>query len=541
MKNYEEMAQSVLKRRDIEIKRRKKAFLIGAPCAAAVLVGVAGIGTAVASQSRGKYINPVVDIAPGAAEVNSSAEIGESVSTADIAVAPDEPDDYTNPNAGINDIKVLNIDEIKQSTTVEVIGPDDFTPYKLEDLDRFYGLRFNRLGELYPNWTLSYDKLGIYRHETNDGVVASLEMYNTCNTLKYTTEKGAEIAVSAQYEKFVPVSDEMFTADKPVKISTPEPITEYDENGNVIGQTSPAYDPTKDPAAQPVPDEGISTLNGYEALIYRYTVEGLDGYFIADINMTSRVRIIAEGLSEEEFLEVIDNFTNNVEGPVENGSESTDNAEPDAAENEIKVLDLDEFNIKEENVDPDSATFYEYTFEELNKIYGLRFNTLGELHPDWELSHDRLGTYNVEYFGKKGDVVMIHDPDNFSDRNTLNYITDNGASVTVSAQSTKFEPISDEVFTADKPDDPSKYTTETAYDNAGNPIGILSKPIDPDDWRPDADESVSTVNGHEALIYRNAEGSFLADLDMTFSRVRIAADGISEEEFLEILDEFTKK
>lgn len=61
MKNYEEMAQSVLKRRDMEIKRRRRAFLIGAPCAAAVLVGVVGIGAAVASSPmRGSYLNLAV-------------------------------------------------------------------------------------------------------------------------------------------------------------------------------------------------------------------------------------------------------------------------------------------------------------------------------------------------------------------------------------------------------------------------------------------------------------------------------------------------
>lgn len=401
MKNYEEMAHNVLKRRDAEIKRRKRAFLIGAPCAAAVLVGVIGVGkfaadtinerrlavnTVVASGSEdddfmlqvyttrrdenssqsnsggfaaGSNIDAPdstiaektpaysterneigsaansdfigdIEIAP-APEITESApensgEIAPAYSnsesvpatTADIAIdLPVDTDpfinDYTNPNSGISEIKVLDIDsidKIRQTTIVEILEPRDFTPYTFEALDSFYGLRFNRLSELYPNWKLSYDKLGVYRREKNDGFVASLEMYNTCNTLTYTTENGATVEVSAQYEKFLPVSDEMLTADKPIKTQnspSTEIITEYDENGNVIGMATPSYDPGK--VTKPEPDEGVSTVNGYEALIYRYALEGYPETFLADLDMQSRVRIMAQGLSETEFLEVLDNFT----------------------------------------------------------------------------------------------------------------------------------------------------------------------------------------------------------------------------------------
>lgn len=382
MKNYEEMANNVLKRRDAEIKRRRRAFLIGAPCTAAVLVGAIGIGkfaydryderrlleiadaaggfitqayvtrpgeSAAASTSNSSYSTEIayssngdeigsaansdfigdieISSAPDSTEIapENSGEIAPAYSSSesvpatttdiaiDLPIDTDPPvNDYTNPNSGINDIKVLNIDsidKIRQTAEVEIIEPNDFTPYTIEALDSFYGLRFNRISELYPNWKLSYDKLGVYRREKNDGFVASLEMYNTRNTLTYTTENGATVEVSAQYEKFFPVSDEMLTADKPVKIPAPEIITEYDENGNVIGQATPAYDPTKNPAAQPVPDEGVSTVNGYEALIYHYTLDGYPDSFLADLDMQSRVRITAQGLSEAEFLEVLDNFT----------------------------------------------------------------------------------------------------------------------------------------------------------------------------------------------------------------------------------------
>ncbi len=387
MKNYEEMAHNVLKRRDDEIKRRKRAFFIGAPCAAAVLVGAVGIGKIaydrfderrladlvesdyiiqnyvtrpngggsnsggfaagsnidapdstvaektsansslsdmIGSSANGDFeISPAPEIPETAPESSGetapaySSSVSEPVSSdtcIDLPIDTDPPvKDYTNPNSGINDIKVLeidSIDKIRQTAIVEVIEPRDFTPYTIEALDNFYGLRFNRLGELYPNWKLSYDKLGVYRREKSDGFVASLEMYNTCNTLTYTTENGATVEVSAQYDKFFPVSDEMLTADKPVKTEnspSTDIITEYDDNGNVIGMATPSFDPGK--VTKPEPDEGVSTVNGYEALIYRYTLEGYPEIYLADLDMQSRVRIMAQGLSEAEFLEVLDNFT----------------------------------------------------------------------------------------------------------------------------------------------------------------------------------------------------------------------------------------
>lgn len=565
MKNYEEMAQSVLKRRDIEVKRRKRAFLIGAPCAAAVLVGAAGIGTAVASQSRGKYINPVVDIAPGAAEVNSSAEIAEAVSSADIAVAPAEPIDFTNPNVGQTNIHVVYAEDLHMDNGADVDGYD-FTEYTLDAMNSFYGLRFNRLGDLYPEWELSHGKIGTYSRtysETKAGVDVMVHEYGPDrNTLNYTTENGGKVSVIVQRDKFEPLSPEFAVSEDntPGSIPAPEIHTEYDENGNVIGQTAAGYNPaaSRGPDANTQPPERVicypaefsSIINGYDAIVCGQLTKGETSdidFFAADIDMASHVRIIAEGLSEEEFKDILDNFTNNVEGPVKTASEPAADApaeptgyvNPNVGQNDIKVLDLDEFNIKEKSIDLGNGTFYEYTFEELDKIYNLHFNILGELHPDWSLSHDKLGTYNIEYFGKKG-YIELHNPDNFSDCNTLNYVTGSGAAVSVSAQPEKFEPLSDEIFTDDKPDDPSKYTTETEYDDDGNPVGTIGNPIDPDDRRPDTDEGVSTVNGYEALIYRNADGNFLADLNMVYSRIRITANGMSEEEFLMILDEFTK-
>lgn len=374
MKNYEEMAQSVLKRRDTEIKRRRRAFLIGAPCAAAVIAGAVGIGAAV-PHIRGGYINPVVaGIGSGNAsnssnapafstgqgsdnggsdtagddaigkngnsdlpeytigtsnrvpdkplpgdtptvppESNASApvttddvpestaEVATTIVGVDIAVEDPSVPDYTNPNAGQNDIRILDIDEFIFREIAVELDENDFDEYTLDGLDAFYGLRFNRLSELYPDWRLSFNRLGVYRHMESDGFMASLKIVSSLNTLTYTNADKT-VTVSAQYGEFTPVSKERLSKYKPVSIPEPTVITEYDENGNIIGQSTPAYDPG---SVKVYPDEGASVVNGYEALIYRSS----DGDFLADLDMSSPVRITASGLSDEEFLEVLDNFT----------------------------------------------------------------------------------------------------------------------------------------------------------------------------------------------------------------------------------------
>ncbi len=303
MKSYEEMAQNVLRRRDAALRKRKRAFLIGAPCAAAAIVAVTavGVGAAVSANRRGRYIHPAIDI--------DSDNVAVSAVSGGGSVVDSSPVDYTNPNAG--QTKIIWLSAEKPSAGEPELDEKDLREYTLEGLDRFYNLRFNRLGETYTDWKLSYDKLGTYRRIFEDGAAMGMEIYYTRNTLNYVTESGGKVSVSAQLEKFEPVSDERLTADKPT--ASPEPETkvgyEYDKDGNVIGETVAGYTPdaaaSVGPAPTPDPDEGVSTVNGYEALIYRLS----DGSFLADLDMNSRVRITAEGISDEKFLEILDNFT----------------------------------------------------------------------------------------------------------------------------------------------------------------------------------------------------------------------------------------
>lgn len=321
MKSYEQMTKDVLKRRDEKLKssmKFRRAAELAVPCASmAAIVGiVCGVSTfadrktGAAGSRPGEMVSSgdenLSHIFQSFQEHNSSPDVVTSdTSNISIDILPIDPEkpDYTNPKSGQNDIHVLEVGKFNSDDGVET-DPADFDPYSMEFLCSFYDLEFDRLTKLHSSWGLQHEPLGIYKRQSSDGFAVKLEMYGTRNTLKYTTEKGGKISVSVQYPKFAPLSTEMFAEDKPFKPTIPEPINEYDENGNLIGQASPSYSPQKDPN-RPVNDEGVSLVNGYDAYIYRDS----NGNFAADINMASRVRFIATGLSEEEFLEVIDEYT----------------------------------------------------------------------------------------------------------------------------------------------------------------------------------------------------------------------------------------
>lgn len=315
MKTSEQMTHDVLVRRDKELKeraaKRRRAMRIGVPCAAALaLIAVCTVD--MASRSRGSYIhNTISEPEIGSAnsnEMTSGPDFflqGYYQSSADIsAIAEDpKPIDFTNPNAGQNDIHIINIARFNADNGVKG-DPLDLDPYTMEQLYSCYRIEFDRLTKLHSSWELQHEPLGIYKKYSDDGFTASMSMYCTRNTLNYTTDTGAKVTVSAQLGKFDPLSAEKFAKDKPFKPTISEPTNFYDENGNLIGQGAGSYNPDSDPN-RPVNDEGVSLVNGYDAYIYRDS----SGNFAADIDMNTRVRITATGLSEAEFLKILDEYT----------------------------------------------------------------------------------------------------------------------------------------------------------------------------------------------------------------------------------------
>ena len=212
--------------------------------------------------------------------------------------------DFRSSAPGQTKTAIIDVDKFNIPAIPE-LDPNELREMTMNAVNRSFRVELDRLTVIHPEWTESHGKLGTYRHEENDGVTASMSIYYTTNTINYVTEKGAKISVSVQQGQFAPVSDETFTEDKPVSRPAASTIIEYDENGNVIGMTTPGYNPDNAPAGKPAPDNGVSTVNGYEAIICR----DANGNYLADVKMNSRVRITAEGVSESEFIELLNEFT----------------------------------------------------------------------------------------------------------------------------------------------------------------------------------------------------------------------------------------
>lgn len=212
--------------------------------------------------------------------------------------------DFSSSKPGDTKTTVIDVDHFNTEVPIDV-DPTELSEMTMNKVNKFFDVELDRLSIIHPEWTEIHGKLGIYRHEEIGETVASMSNYYTTNTVDYVTENGAKISVSVQQGKFAPVSDEKFTEDKPVNIPPTSTIIEYDDNGNVIGMATPGYNPDEHPENKPTPDEDASVINGYEAFIHR----DASGNFIADIDMHSRVRITAEGVSESEFLKILDEFT----------------------------------------------------------------------------------------------------------------------------------------------------------------------------------------------------------------------------------------
>ena len=328
MKTYEQMTKDVLVRRDKELKdkavRRRRLLTIGVPCAVALmLASVCAIDFAASHRiyrhnliagpenSGGVYNSSLAsgaanEVESGPGIITSSAapstvnSTGNELSWLDYAEPIVTNPIFTNPKSGQNDIHVIEVEAFNSENDTVVKDPLDLRLYTMKELYSYYGIEFDRLTKLHSSWGLEHEPLGIYTRHLSDGDLVALQMYCTRNTLNYTTEKGAKVSVSAQLGKFDPLSKEMFAWDKPFTPTYPKPYSDPAGSYAGIGAYNPETDPNR-----PTNDEGVSLLNGYDAYIYRDSNDN----FAADIDMGTRVRITAVGLSEEEFLTILDEYT----------------------------------------------------------------------------------------------------------------------------------------------------------------------------------------------------------------------------------------
>lgn len=482
MKTYEEMARDVLKRRDEELLKVQKTQnhtadnmqpevvypasgkrrllpKIAIPCAAAVLVGA--VGAAVWNNiPQGGYIQNIV--------AERDTEIGPPLAEGPEIVSDNDNQDNA-PASAERETKINIVDTSIASTNIPpaIDFPTDdlkFEPYTLEKLNEFYGIEFNRFSRLHTDWNEECGALGIRVRET-EGIVtenyaasSSREVADTYNRIDYTTPDGSNIMVTA--ERFAAISD--FGVSK----------------------------------------EEHSLLNGYDAVIARVTgAPGADLLYHCSVDMDgTTVHIDVNGLSEQEFIKLILEYTNN------------------SVSDEIFIHDtMPQFF---RDVNPFGSVcgnlLDDTDFEpisDINRYYRLEFDRLTRLHSDWNEQHSDFGIYTRT---TDDGIAVMHKI--VWARNRIYYTLPNTAELYVEAQQGSL---------------PS-FDTGTFID------GTVP-----------ANKTFSTVNGYSAMIYRsgdsyddrifpNGDTRFGAVVEIDNTVVHLSAAGLTEEEFLNVLYEYTE-
>lgn len=248
-------------------------------------------------------------------------------------------------------------------------------------------------------------------------------------------------------------------------------------------------------------EDDYSVLNGYRALVMGADHEGKTLYGAIIQMDRACVQISVEGFSEEEFIKVLREYT---------GAD-------DKGEDNIVIHDTmpDLFR----NLNPFSPVcgnlFDDLTFEpykDINGYYGIEFDRLTRLHSDWNAQHNDFGIYardTADEFSVSHEIVWT--------RNRINYTLPNTAEFYVEAQCGSLP----KVITGTYPHDASEIT-------------------------------YSVVNGFRAIIYRggdayddrefpNGDTRFGAVVEIGGTVVHLSAAGLTEEEFLNVLREYTEE
>ncbi len=350
-----------------------------------------------------------------------------------------------------------------------------FEPYNdIKDLNRFYGLEFDRLTRLHGDWEAQHGDLGIYTRTEEDEFTVSHEIVWTRNHIFYTLPNTAELNVSAQRGSLPPIAVGSF------------------EDG------TPKFDP-------------YSVVNGFTAMIYRSgdsfderVFPNGDTRFGAVVEMGGTlVHLSAAGLTEEEFLSVLDEYT----APYEPSEKPNTSFLRRAVEDSVSVLEeIPEFLANESPFGAMCGNIFDgyakrdIGIEEANELYNIEFDRLGKLHKDWE-EKGKDSIKVVECFDEELYALGTY--------NCLHYITPNGSEIYVRAQLGRLP------------------TPETHLYDASYINGLYAV-------------IYRETNEYDEKEYPNDNARFGAMIDFGGVKAEITSVGLTEEEFLRVLDEYTK-
>lgn len=323
MKTYEEMARDVLKRRDEELQKTeqsgqasqdgeifyptesKKRGLLPAIAISGAAVAVIAVTVGIrVSRLRGDGGN-----APGPGTV--SEEQSESASSSDvisdiiISDSTGESNEVSNimpKGTYVNGVFVLDsapeyLIKLKHRffNGRGILEPVIHVPFDINDLNSYYGIEFDRMGRLHPDWEPVVSReWGVYVYDgedatdefTDDGMtVGGREVISSLNEISYNFR-----------EEPFPAGDLILNFER---IGIGEDMFSPFDSAYYKDMISP---------------EAFSVINGRKALVYWSSVQALAA--IIEIDGTL-VRISGFEAGYEDFLRYLDEFTKPDDEPVE--------------------------------------------------------------------------------------------------------------------------------------------------------------------------------------------------------------------------------
>lgn len=363
-----------------------------------------------------------------------------------------------------------------------------------EEINKFYGIEFDRMGRLHSDWIGESSR---YMEE-----ICPEEFLCFVLTDKENAENGADGWDDENAEPNISfASDENLDELEYITSNNTLIYTLKDTDTSVLYIEAARTDSPKEMfspfAAEGADPETFSRINGYNVLIWSKSKDGSTSY-TAIIEMgKTLVKMSSSVVSEDVFLGFVREFTM----PMGNSdSEST---------TEFHILDEMPQIVRDNDpfkpIDNGGREFKAMTIEETNSYYNIEFNRLGNLHSDWnERGRDKLGIYYKDYPSvETSNSAMAGGRDVPTGQiNTLEYDIPNGKYISVSAVIGTIPGIAVEY---------GEYYRS------------------------------SFVCGLDAIIYRGKDFDLGAMVQLGGTVVEFTSKGLSDEEFEDILCEFTEK
>ena len=398
-----------------------------------------------------------------------------------------------------------------------------------DELNSYFGVETNRLGRLHPDWNAiraDGDFVTLYNGEVTDAensgnwMIGGRKVVVERSSIGYNCDDevtGADILIQFEHVGFRENSFSPF------------------DSSAYSGKFSP---------------DNFSYINGRKALVFYHKDEDrpeFDDYLVAIIDYgDTLVRIYGFELTADEFTNILDEYTSPEydieitpwsEIPQERFAERI--AEVEATDNAVHSItileDIPDFLLDHayyKNVD---LVYPQYEFpltnEEMNSWFGVELDRLGRLHSDWEaINGGRDGIYgHLHVYGG-----------NVTDAENMGGLKVCGRKAVWEINGFAYD-FKDGGYRHDNWDKNNYgYDVTVGADH----IGVLNDYFDPFSSSVCPDQSmISYLNGKKALIYHRVETGYNAmRAHIKYGQTIVTIDGfdLTEHEFLEIVDEFTK-